>query len=286
LSLPCSSCFEGKRTRAPFRTSYAPIPSDLSRNSTDICGTLLVSPQGARYLKVAVDDKSQSSAGILLSKTSEAPSHLSALLRAWATITGLPVKIFISDKDKKNSCTRTFKRFMKKRNNPPYNCPLLFLPNGHAERAVRTIQNAVRAALSHSQIPPRHWHYAALDAITKGNTQPSPLTKDVSYNTFHKSPISTVNLYLPSDNGAMSRTPSLTKPLLICEHSFALPDGTQATPPRSSGLHDVQVTIFIFKEFHPKTRYQPLYTHTTPLYLPSTWPGPSATHSPAGHAPS
>jgi hypothetical protein len=99
-SLPCPSCFKGKQTRGPFRTSHTPIPSVLSRISTDLCGPLPLLSQGARYLQVVVDDKSHYTAGILLSKKSEAPSRLSATIRAWATTTGLPVKSVISDNAK------------------------------------------------------------------------------------------------------------------------------------------------------------------------------------------
>jgi hypothetical protein len=69
--------------------------------------------------------------------------------------------------------------------------------NGYPERALRTVQNVVLAGLSHSEMPPRYGDYAALDAITKGNFQPSPLNNNVPYNIFHKTPLSTVNHFLP-----------------------------------------------------------------------------------------
>jgi transposase InsO family protein len=113
-----------------------------------------------------------------------------------ATTTGLPVKSVICD-NAKELTSQTLQNFYEQNGitgltTAPYSSS----QNGHAERALGTIQNAVRAALSHPEMPPRYWDYAALDAITKGNTQPSPLTNDVPYNTFHKTPLSTINNFL------------------------------------------------------------------------------------------
>ena len=42
-------------------------------------------------------------------------------------------------------------------------------------------------------MPLRYTNYAALDAIVKANTQPSPLTNAVPYNTFYKTPLAKIN---------------------------------------------------------------------------------------------
>jgi transposase InsO family protein len=180
----CVPCLEGKQTRAPFRSTDKPSEV-LSRVSTDLCGPLPLSSQGARHLQVVIDNKSNYTAGLLLARKDQAPILLSNLLRSWATTTGRPVKSVLSDNAKELTC-KTLQDFYDAQGITPLTtAPYSSSQNGQAERAIRTIQNATRSALSFSKLPARYWDYAALDAITKGNVQPSPATKNTPYNIFH-----------------------------------------------------------------------------------------------------
>jgi transposase InsO family protein len=181
----CTPCLEGKQTRTTFYPVTTRAPHVLARVSTDLCGPLPLSLQGARYLQIVIDEKSQYAAGLLLARKSEAPTRLAALLNARAVTTGHPVKTVLSDNAKELTCKTLQDFYMKKGITPLTTTPYSSSQNGRAERALRTIQNAVSSALSQSKLPTSYWDYAALDAITKGNSQPSSTNQATPYNDFH-----------------------------------------------------------------------------------------------------
>jgi transposase InsO family protein len=180
----CIPCLEGKQTRAPFRSTDRPSEV-LSRVSTDLCGPLPLSSQGARHLQVVIDKTSNYTAGLLLARKDQAPLLLSNLLRSWAITTGRPIKSVLSDNAKELTCKYLQDFYSAQGITPLTTAPYSSSQNGQAERAIRTIQNSIRSALSFSKLPARYWDYAALDAIKKSNVQPSPTTNDTPYNIFH-----------------------------------------------------------------------------------------------------
>jgi transposase InsO family protein len=122
---------------------------------------------------------------MLLARKDQAPILLSNLLRSWATTTGRPVKSVLSDNTKELTC-KTLQEFYSAQGITPLTtAPYSSSQNGQAERALLTIQNSIRSALSFLKLPTRYWDYAALDAFTKSNVQPSSTTKNTPYNIFH-----------------------------------------------------------------------------------------------------
>jgi hypothetical protein len=180
----CVPCLEGKQTRAPFRPTDRPSEV-LSHVSTDICGPLPLSSQGARHLQVVIDKTSNYTAGLLLARKDQAPLLLSNLLRSWAITTGRPIKSVLSENAKELTCKYLQDFYSAQVITPLTTAPYSSSQNGQAERAIRTIQNSIRSAISFSKLPARYWGYAALDAITKSNMQPSPTTNVTPYNIFH-----------------------------------------------------------------------------------------------------
>jgi transposase InsO family protein len=119
----------------------------LARMSTDLCDPLPLSSQGAHYLQIVIDKKSQYTAGLLLVRKSEGPARLAALLNAWAVTTGHLVKTVLSDNAKELTCKTLQDFYIKKGITPLTTAPYSSSQNGRAERALRTIQNAIRSAL-------------------------------------------------------------------------------------------------------------------------------------------
>jgi hypothetical protein len=169
---PCAPCHIGKQTRAPFHSQHRDGLAPLDVVSTDLAGPLPASSHGMKYLQVFVDRATKYAACTPLPCKSLAKEAIIHTMARWARQQAKPVARLHSDGARELS-SRAVRSALE-----PHGTVLTQTPphssasNPDAERIIRTLFNATRAALAAAHLGASYWPYAAVDALQKYNCIP------------------------------------------------------------------------------------------------------------------
>lgn len=177
----CDSCIKGKQTRETLRANYHRSLEKGAVIHTDVCGPISCSSfGGARYFISFIDEYSGYMVIIPIARKSDVLKEFkyfhSWIERRW----GCTVKKVHSDNGGEfvSSKDHLLQHDIEQSMTPSYSPNL----NGIAERANRTIVEAARCMLEHSNLPRKFWAQAVVHAIRIRNMFFAPRThSDTSY---------------------------------------------------------------------------------------------------------
>ena len=186
--VPCNACMEANAPHLTHSgTSYKPsYPGRLVH--ADIAGPFVLTTHGSfRYVLVLVDDHSRFKAVYCLQKKSDAPkmirrfiASLNALLNKGKVKPTQIVGSLHSD-NAGEFLSREFQEFLDQELVSHTTCPPhIHQLNGVAERAIRSIMEATRAAITASGAPLGFWNYALQHSVDVLNRTTGPPDSDRS----------------------------------------------------------------------------------------------------------
>ena len=184
---PCIGCMAGKMCRDPFSGERPREEEVGGRIHSDVAGPMQVeTPNKARYLCTFIDDCSGFRATYFLKKKSDVFEAFKLFKAKLESETGKKIRALRTDGGKEYDSTE-FQQFLTadgiRHETTPAHTPQL---NGVAERANRSIIEAVRCALHMKKLDLSLWAEAANWAVDVQNCLPTTVCKTTPYEVWHK----------------------------------------------------------------------------------------------------
>lgn len=175
--ITCASCYTGKLTRTQFHHATPKTQRPGEHIVSDTMGPITpTSRQGHRHILTIIDGHSRYAFTIPIKSRTEVPSTITRIMTMIQNKHGQAPLHFHSD-NAPEFLSKHIGIFLTSTGTAqtttvPYHPQL----NGIAERLNRTISEAARCALAHSQLPANLWNYAMIDATWKYNILPHTQT--------------------------------------------------------------------------------------------------------------
>lgn len=169
----CAPCQTGKRTRAPFPLADITAVEPMDTVSTDTTGPLTPALESkARWLQVLVDRATRMTSAAAIKRKSDAATAVQERIAQWELQTGRKLRRYHADGARELAIPKLVNALRLNGTVVTTTAPHSPSQNADAERTIKKIFNATRAALAASGLPPPYWAEAALDAVTKMNHIP------------------------------------------------------------------------------------------------------------------
>ncbi len=185
--ITCNDCNKGKLTKGAHNTIHRPPVKPLEVLSTVIAGPLPRSKSGNKYFGVIVDRSTKHISAIPAATRSDIGKKIVETVRRLEKSSDLSVKRINSDgaPELTDGAPRRFANstgitLSKTAPDAPAS-------NGQADRAIRTLNNCIRAQLSSANLPNNLWDQALYDCSARYNATPSAIApRTPYYNLFSK----------------------------------------------------------------------------------------------------
>ena len=178
----CEGCTMGKQNRLPFpKASQHQSSQPLELVYSDVCGPMSVdSVGGSKFFVTFIDSYSRFTTVYMMKVKSEVFGKFNEFLQMSENLTEKRLKTLRSDNGGEY-ISAELKQFCKGRGiRTELTIPYTPQQNGVAERMNRTLMEAVRCMLYHSNLPLRFWAEAVSTAVYLRNRSPTSSLKEIT----------------------------------------------------------------------------------------------------------